>query len=116
MVWCGDDCIVLYFPKKRQFGVYVGGPNNEWLPFSYDNPVRLVPEVDGVRILGPLETEMLQRVPASTESIYKLGSTEPAAMLCYAHERFEAGDVRAEESVRYIKDNLREAIDQCFDA
>ena len=31
---CGDDCIVLYFPKRRQFGVYVGGPNNEWLPFS----------------------------------------------------------------------------------
>ena len=33
-------------------------------------------------------------VPESAEAIYTIGSCEPAAMLCYAHERFEAGDVR----------------------
>ena len=37
-------------------------------------------------------------------------------MLLYALERFEAGDVRAEESLRAIRGDLSSAIAACIDA
>lgn len=121
MVWVGNDCIALYLQiatpsNSFQHVLFVGGPQNDWIPYQYDYPVHLVSECDGCRIVGTQKCEFLQRVPTSTEAIYGVGSCEPPAMLCYALERFEAGDVRAEESLRAIKDELSDAINSCIDA
>ncbi len=120
MVWLADDCIAIYLTVQMnnsiQHVVFVGGPHNDWLSFEFDYSILLVPEVDGIRIITPTKNEFLQRVPQSTEAIFATASCEPPAMLCYALERFEAGDVRAEESLRAIQSELPDAIEQCMDA
>lgn len=121
MVWCGDDCIALYLAvptpsQTLQHVLFVGGPQNDWIPYQYDAPIALVSENDGFRILGTHKMEFVQRVPQSTEAIYSVGNCDPPAMLCYALERFEKGDVCAQESLRVIKDDLADAVATCIEA
>lgn len=121
MVWCGDDCIALYLavttPSSAvQHVLFVGGPQNDWIPYQYNTPLHLVSECDGCRILGTHKVEFVQRVPQSTEAIYSIGNCDPPAMLCYALERYEKGDVCAQESLRLIKDDLGDAVATCIDA
>mmetsp|Transcript_72406 Transcript_72406/g.204674 ORF Transcript_72406/g.204674 Transcript_72406/m.204674 type:complete len:865 (+) Transcript_72406:200-2794(+) len=123
MVWLGDDCIALYFEKSlekqssfSQNVLFVGGPQNDWIPYQYDSPIYVVSEVDGCRILGSKKVEFVQRVPQSTEQIYSIGNYDPPAMLCYAQEKFDSGDVRAQESIRHMKDDLADAVATCIDA
>lgn len=122
MVWCGDDCIALYFAKETpsrtvQHSVFLGGPQNDWILYLYDSPLHLVAECDGLRILGAHKVEFAQKVPESTEVIFSIGNCDPPAMLCYALERYEKGDVCAQESLRLdIKDDLADAVQTCVDA
>jgi len=121
MLWCGDDCIALYLSVPTPSGglqhvLFVGGPDNDWIPYQYDAPLHLVSEDEGFRILGTHKMEFVQRVPKSTEAIYSIGNCDPPAMLCYALERFEKGDVCAQESLRVIKDELEDAVSTCIDA
>mmetsp|Transcript_58339 Transcript_58339/g.103681 ORF Transcript_58339/g.103681 Transcript_58339/m.103681 type:complete len:862 (+) Transcript_58339:8-2593(+) len=121
MVWCGDDCIALYLAvptpsNSVQHVLFVGGPQNDWIPYQYENPLHLVSECDGCRILGTYKVEFVQRVPPSTEAIFSIGSFDPPAMLCYALERYAKGDVCAQESLRPIKEDLSDAVATCIDA
>ncbi|KAG5462109.1 MAG: Vps16, N-terminal region-domain-containing protein, partial [Olpidium bornovanus] len=65
------------------------GPFGDWLKYEYDDHVHVIPEIDGVRIVGPDKCEFLQKVPDATEDVFKVGSTAPAAMLYDALEHFE---------------------------
>eukprot|EP00927_Polykrikos_kofoidii_P077399 TRINITY_DN74338_c0_g1_i1.p1 TRINITY_DN74338_c0_g1~~TRINITY_DN74338_c0_g1_i1.p1 ORF type:complete len:862 (-),score=143.57 TRINITY_DN74338_c0_g1_i1:161-2746(-) len=122
MVWCGDDCICLYLlfqtpSRSTEHVLFVGGPNNDLIPYRYDAPLHLVSECDGCRIVGAHKVEFVQRVPASTEAIYSIGNLDPPAMLCYALERFQKGDVCAQESLRLIsREDLADAVATCVDA
>ena len=89
---------------------------NDWIPYQYDTPLHLVSECDGCRVLGTNKIEFVQRVPPSVEQIFSIGSFDPPAMLCYALERYESGDVCAQESLRPIKAELPEAVSTCIDA
>lgn len=57
--------------------------------YSFDEPLVLIPECDGVRLLSNSLMEILQRVPDSIVSIFGVGSTAPAALLFEALEHFE---------------------------
>lgn len=65
------------------------GPYGDVVKWSYDEPIVLIPECDGVRVLSNTCMEFLRRVPDSTVSIFKIGSTSPAAMLFDALEQFD---------------------------
>jgi hypothetical protein len=65
------------------------GPYGDFVKYPYDEPVVLIPECDGVRVLSNMYMEFLQRVPDSTVSIFKIGSTSPAAMLYDALDHFD---------------------------
>jgi hypothetical protein len=85
------------------------GPFGDWIKFSYDDPIFLSSEIDGVRITSNDKCELLQKVPgkakivwgkrkstqrscfiiAATEDIFKIGSTSPAAMLFDALDHYE---------------------------
>jgi len=121
MVWCADDCIALYHlvqtPSSTcQHVVFVGGPHGDFIPYQYNSPLLLVPECDGCRIVGTEKVEFVQRVPPSTLAIEGVGSCDPPAMLKYALERFQTGDVLAQESLRLIKADLPEAVSTCIEA
>lgn len=85
MVWCGIDSVILYWDNI----LLVVGPACEWIKYSYDEPIFLMTEIDGVRIFSSETCEFLQRVPDVTEDIFKIGATSPASMLYDALDHFQ---------------------------
>lgn len=65
------------------------GPYGDPVHYMYDEPIILISECDGVRILSNTSMEFLHIVPDSTVSIFKIGSTEPAALLYDALDHFD---------------------------
>jgi hypothetical protein len=94
IAWCGEDAVVLLW---KNTGIVMVGPYGHWLNFPYDGPVHLVAEPDCCRVVSFTDCEMLQRVPASTEAITRIGSTDPAALMFDAMEAFEEGDPKSDE-------------------
>ncbi|KAL2476581.1 Protein VACUOLELESS1 [Abeliophyllum distichum] len=82
----------------------------------YDEPIILIPECDGVRILSNTSMEFLHRVPDSTVSIFQIGSTLPAALLYDALDHFDRRSAKADENLRLIRSSLPEAVEACIDA
>ena len=117
MCWCGEDAVVLLW---RNTGVVMVGPFGDWLNFPYSGGggVLLVAESDSVRILTGAGCDMVQRVPASTEAIRRIGSTDPAALMYDAMEAFEEGDPKSDENIRSIAagNSLGDAISACVSA
>ena len=85
LAWCGMDSVLLYWDDM----LLMMGPRGDPVRYLYDEPIILIPECDGVRILSNSSMEFLQRVPDSTESIFKIGSTSPAALLYDALDHFD---------------------------
>lgn len=75
------------------------GPNDDPVRYFYDEPIILIPECDGVRILSNTSMEFLHRVPDSTVSIFKIGSTSPAALLYDALDHFDRRSAKVAYSV-----------------
>ncbi|CAI9270874.1 unnamed protein product [Lactuca saligna] len=71
LVWCGMDSVLLYWDDM----LLAVGPYGDLVLYLYDEPIILIPECNGARILSNLNMEFLQRVPASTKSVFKIGST-----------------------------------------
>lgn len=112
LVWCGTDAVVLYWDKH----VLLVGPYNEFLSYNYDMPITLLAELDGVRIISSVRSEMLQRVPQVVEDTFKIPSTAPPAMLVYALEHFDKKDPKADELIRSISKDLAVAVSACIEA
>ena len=72
IAWCGDDAVVLLW---RNTGAVIIGPDGDWLDFPYEKTAHLVAEPDCCRIITAESCDVLQRVPAPTESIRRIGST-----------------------------------------
>ncbi|KAJ0669793.1 putative transcription factor WD40-like family [Helianthus annuus] len=112
LVWCGMDSVLLYWDDM----LLMVGPYGDPVRYLYDDPITLIPECDGARILSNSNMEFLQRVPSSTESIFKIGSTEPAALLYDALDHFDRRSAKADENLRLIRSSLPEAVEACVDA
>lgn len=91
MGWCGMDSILLYWDDM----LLMVAPQAEPVRYFYDEPLVLIPECDGVRILSNSSMEFLQRVPSSTEHIFTIGSTSPAALLYDALDHFDRRSAKA---------------------
>eukprot|EP01041_Mallomonas_annulata_P005078 gene5078-10164_t len=126
IAWCGDDAVVLVW---RNMGIVMVGPYGDWLNFPYDQSVFLVSESDCLRVVGSSHCHILQRLPAATEAIEHIGSTDPAALLFDAAEAFENGDPKSDENVRCLattatsasssgssSNQLEEAVQACITA
>ncbi|XP_037491912.1 protein VACUOLELESS1 isoform X1 [Jatropha curcas] len=111
MAWCGLDSVLLYWDDMLLMVV-----PDDHVSYTYDEPVILIPECDGVRILSNTSMEFLQRVPDSTESIFKIGSTSPASLLFDALDHFDRRSAKADENLRLIRTSLPEAVEACVDA
>jgi hypothetical protein len=85
MEWCGSDSIVLHWPDT----VWLVGPAGDWIKYTYEGAVFLVSEPDGVRVHSLTACDFLQKVPNSTEEVFKIGSTAPGAVLYDARDLYE---------------------------
>ncbi|KAL5731811.1 vacuolar protein sorting-associated protein 16 [Ranunculus cassubicifolius] len=111
MAWCGFDSVVLFWDDR----LLMVGPGDP-VRYSYDEPILLVTECDGVRVLSNTSMEFIHRVPDSTVSIFKIGSTDPAALLYEAWDHYANESAKADEITRLIRDNLPQAVEACIDA
>ncbi|KAK3801136.1 hypothetical protein RRG08_029395 [Elysia crispata] len=112
LVWCGNGAVVALWDRL----ILIVGPDKDWIRYNMDCSVFLVQEEDGLRIIGNDTHEFLQKVPAVTEQIFKIGSMEPGAMLFEASKEFQKRNQKADEYVRMIKDKLDTAVNQCIQA
>ncbi|KAK2461284.1 hypothetical protein APHAL10511_006811 [Amanita phalloides] len=110
--WCGNDAILVTWDNA----VSLIGPFGDRLQFYYTGPTFAVTEPDGVRIIGPDSCDFIQKVPASTMSVFRPGSTSPAAILYDAWESFSQRSPEADDNVRSIRPDLAKAVDDCVDA
>ncbi|KAF9437396.1 hypothetical protein BGZ76_000869 [Entomortierella beljakovae] len=110
LVWCGSDSVLLYWDKI----VLMIGPFKAWAKYHYDDAIYLIPEIDGIRVISSEKCEFLQIVPEETESIFKIGSTAPAAMLYDALDHFEKKSPKADENIRSIRPELSDAVEACI--
>lgn len=115
IAWCGEDCIVLYW---KNMGMVLLGPYGDYVRLEYPNALVLVPEADSCRVLQTDVCELIQRVPAPTEAIFRIGSTDPAALLYDATLGFEDGEPNADDNIRSMEGSasLVDAIQACVAA
>ena len=115
LVWMGDDAVAGYWPGR---GLLVIGPESDWVNYEFGaNAVLLIGECDGARVFTRATHELLQRVPASVEAAFRIGSFEPAALLLDAAETMAGGDVvRGDEAIRGLGNELPSAVMQCIKA
>ena len=85
MAWCGLDSVLLSWDDV----LLMVGPSGDSVSYFNDEPVIFIPECDGVRVLSNTTMEFVQRVPDSTVSIFKIGSTSPASLLFDALDHFD---------------------------
>ncbi|KAG1716823.1 hypothetical protein ID866_345 [Astraeus odoratus] len=60
--------------------------------------------------------DLIQKVPASSLSVFRPGSTSPAAILFDAWESFTQRSSKADENIRNIRPDLASAVNECIDA
>ncbi|KAL0062112.1 Vacuolar protein sorting-associated protein 16 [Marasmius tenuissimus] len=110
--WCGNDAILVTWDS---LAVLVG-PFADTLEFTYFGNVFAVTEPDGVRVVSQDSCDLIQKVPSSSLSIFRPGSSSPAAILYDAWESFSRRSPKADESIRSIRPELAAAVDGCIDA
>lgn len=73
-VYCMCDSVLWRLYCRCGAGAVVGlwgnmmlvvGPDKDWINFNFDNPVHLVEEEDGLRIIGKYQHEFLHKVPGN---------------------------------------------------
>ncbi|KAJ3276060.1 hypothetical protein HDV01_006230 [Terramyces sp. JEL0728] len=112
MAWCGNDSVLLHWDDV----ILLVGPSGDYLKFSYEGVVQLVPELDCARIISAEKCEVLNRVPKSNVDIFRIGSTSPSAILYDAREQFDAKSPKADENIRSVRLYLSQAVDTCIEA
>ncbi|PSN30635.1 Vacuolar protein sorting-associated protein 16 [Blattella germanica] len=112
LVWCGTEAVIGYWDNL----LLVIGRQGDDIGYSYDSAIKLVPEMDGVRILSTYSHEMIQKVPLVVQQIFRINSTEPGSYLLEASKQFQKRSHRADEYIRLVKDRLDIAVKQCIEA
>ncbi|PPQ86643.1 hypothetical protein CVT25_006827 [Psilocybe cyanescens] len=110
--WCGNDAILVTWPS---LAVLVG-PFGDTLHYPYHGSTFAITEMDGVRVMAQDVCDLIQKVPASTLSIFRPGSTSASAILFDAWESFNKKSPKADENIRSIRTELAKAVDECVDA
>lgn len=112
LVWCGTEAVIGYWDNV----LLVIGRQGDHINYGYDSAIRLVPEMDGVRVLSTYSHEMIQKVPLVVQQIFRINSTDPGSYLLEASKQFQKRSHRADEYIHLVKDHLDVAVKQCIEA
>ncbi|KAH9941720.1 vacuolar protein sorting-associated protein 16 [Epithele typhae] len=110
--WCGNDAVLVTWNGLA----VLAGPFGDTLQYFYTGSTFAMTEPDGIRIIGPDTCDFVQKVPTSSVSVFRPGSTSPSAILFDAFENFSKRSPKADEMIRSIRINLATAVDECIDA
>ena len=109
--WCGVDSILMLWDRL----LIMVGPRGDSIEYEYTAPPLLQAEVDGVRVISTTKTELMQRVPKSSEILLP-GSLDHAARLVQASMAYEHGSASADEHLLSLKGTLPIAVTSCIHA
>ncbi|KAG2036792.1 vacuolar assembling sorting protein VPS16 [Suillus americanus] len=115
--WCGNDAVLvtwndlasLILPSRDNLA-------GETLRYLYFGATFVVTETDGARVIGQDVCDFIQKVPVSSVSIFRPGSTSSSAILFAAWESFVQRSPKADENIRSIRSDLAAAVNECIDA
>ncbi|GIY07057.1 vacuolar protein sorting-associated protein 16 homolog [Caerostris extrusa] len=118
LVWCGNGAVVGVWQVEVENIMLVIGPEKDFMNDIFYTPIHLVPEIDGVRIIGNSTHELLQKVPEAVTDVFRIGSLSPSAILLEASNEFRRRSHKADEYIRMIreKNELDEAVQCCLKA
>jgi hypothetical protein len=120
IAWVGEDSVCLYWEPEQLNRdtslLLMFGPNGSLQKFSYDGPLFLCTEVDGLRIFSNSECEFLQRVPAPVYDIFKIGSDTASANLFDSFSEFDRSNRINMTSMSNISKQLPHAVTECLAA
>ncbi|BGP16136.1 hypothetical protein JCM10213_006070 [Rhodosporidiobolus nylandii] len=120
--WCGSNAVAVAWNDERSGTgtVVVVGPFGETLKYFYPAAVHLTAEVDCVRVVCAEEAcELVEMVPAPTQTTLLPGSLTPSALLYSASQAFHVQkSPRADEFIRSIGKGpeLVKAVEECLEA
>ncbi|KAG7159513.1 Vacuolar protein sorting-associated protein 16-like 1 [Homarus americanus] len=95
--------------------------NGDATSYYLDSTSHLVQEADGLRVLGSITHDVLQKVPLVVTETLGIGSMAPGALLLEAAKGFQClsnqeRSTRANDCLGMIKDSVEEAVNQCLQA
>lgn len=111
IAWCGTEAVVCSWNST----IMVVGRTAETIVYTYDGPVHLVTEIDGVRVLSGTSHEMIQKVPSVVQKIFRINSTDPASYLLEASKQFQKKSHKADSYIDLVKEKLEAAVKACID-
>lgn len=111
IMWCGNDTIACSYDDE----VKLYGPDGTYITFWFSNNiVALKTEVDGLKVFTSEQVHFISKIDKSTVSVFKIGSTEPGAILLDSWDLLERHPPSAIENIRNI--DLTSAVNTCIDA
>ncbi|XP_066599627.1 vacuolar protein sorting-associated protein 16 homolog [Prorops nasuta] len=113
--WCGMDAVVCSWDSTVMVVGKASEGRNETIIYTYDGPVHLVTEIDGVRVISSSCHEMIQKVPNVVQKIFRINSTDPASYLLEASKQFMKKSHKADGYIDLVKGKLDEAVKACID-
>jgi len=113
--WCGNDAVGLV-TDDAPGDLWLFGPVEEPLIFSFDPSSIFLTETDGLRIISLFKNEIITKVPQSLVDALSIGSTHPAALLVEGYSLFQRKDFRSEVILNSIREESIVAIETCIDA
>lgn len=109
--WCGNDAIACSF--KDEVKIY--GPSGKYINFWFhDDIVTLHSEIDGLKVFTSTQVHFISRVPDCSVNIFRVGSTEPAAILVDSMNMLSTHAPKSLENLKAI--NLKQAVLDCIKA
>ena len=114
IAWCGSEAVVCCWDKAMMIlGCCKGG---ETISYSYDGIIRLITEIDCVRVLTAYTHELIQKVPKVVQKIFRINSTDPASYLLEASKQFQKKSHKSDSYIDLIKDKIEAAVTDCVNA
>ncbi|XP_053980459.1 vacuolar protein sorting-associated protein 16 homolog [Hylaeus anthracinus] len=110
IAWCGTEAVVCSWDST----IMVVGRTAETIVYTYDGPVHLVTEIDGIRVLSSSSHEMIQKVPSVVLKIFRINSTDPASYLLEASVQFQKKSHKADSYIDLVKSKLDAAVNACI--
>ncbi|XP_069181353.1 vacuolar protein sorting-associated protein 16 homolog isoform X2 [Procambarus clarkii] len=110
LAWCGTGAVVLLWDMTLE----VVSVNGDATSYYLDSTSHLVQEADGMRVLGSISHDMLQKVPLVVSETLGIGSMAPGALLLEAAKGYQERSTRANDCLGMIEDSMEEAVNQCL--
>lgn len=111
MKWLPNNLIGLIFDDEIKIYSNDGSYITFWYP---DYIISVDSEVDGLKVITITNINLITPVMSSTVGIFRIGSTEPGAMLLDSWKLVPENPAKAIERLNHF--NLRQAVDDCIDA